>query len=229
MFESPDIAAKITRLSVAFVPMLLGIVCHEVAHGYAAYKLGDPTAKLQGRLTLNPIAHLDTMGSLLFIITALTGPFIIGWAKPVPVQPRYFSNPRKGMMLTSFAGPAVNFILALLFGGLYALLVSFLINGTLPLTSVSKFLLNAARIGILINITLGWFNLLPLPPLDGGHILGGLLPRALAEKYYTISRYGILILVILIASGLFRHIMGPLVDVSTDVIRMMFAIPPKLL
>lgn len=230
MFDfSPDIAKNITRVAVAFVPMLLGMVLHEVAHGYAAYKLGDPTAKLQGRLTLNPVAHLDVTGSLLFIVTALASPFIFGWAKPVPVQPRYFKNPRQGMMLISFAGPATNFALAVVFGGLYALLLNLLLSGSMELTSTTKFLLSAARMGIWINIILGWFNLLPLPSLDGGHILAGLLPVNLARKFYSLSRYGLIILVVLLASGMLRYVLGPLAGISLDIIGAIFSIPPRLL
>ena len=229
MLESFDIAKNISRIAVAFVPMLLGIVCHEVAHGYAACKLGDPTAKLQGRLTLNPVSHLEMTGSLLFVVTALFSPFILGWAKPVPVQPRYFRNQRQGMMLVSFAGPATNFLLAAAFGGLYALLISMVMNGTIKPSSTATFFLSMARIGIWVNVTLGWFNLMPLPPLDGGHILAGILPLEAARKFYALHRYGMVILVVLLASGLLRHVLGPLVETTVDAIGAVFAIPPRLL
>lgn len=227
---SGDISQNIVRLAVAFLPMLLGIVLHEVAHGFSAYKLGDPTAKLQGRLTLNPIRHLDLTGSLLFVLTALLSPFILGWAKPVPVQPRFFKNPRKGMMLISFAGPAANFLLAILLGGLYAALVhSILASGTRELSVVTRFLLNMARIGMWVNITLGWFNLMPIPGLDGGHILAGLLPEPLARKFYAFGRYGMIILIALLATGVLKYVLGPLVDASGLFIGGLFSIPPKLL
>lgn len=230
MFDiSPDIAKNITRVAVAFVPMLLGIVLHEVAHGFAAYKLGDPTAKLQGRLSLNPVKHLDVTGSLLFIITALFSPFILGWAKPVPVQPRYFKNPRKGMMLISFAGPGTNFLLALAFAGIYAALIHSLLGGGVELTSTVRFLLSATFMGIWVNVTLGWFNLLPIPSLDGGHILAGLLPLPLARKFYSLGKYGLIILVILLGTGLLRHVMAPLVINTISLIGTLFSIPPKLL
>lgn len=230
MFDiSPDIAKNITRVAVAFVPMLLGIVLHEVAHGFAAYKLGDPTAKLQGRLSLNPVKHLDVTGSLLFIITALFSPFILGWAKPVPVQPRYFKNPRKGMMLISFAGPGTNFLLALAFAGIYAALIHSLLGGGVELTSTVRFLLSATFMGIWVNVTLGWFNLLPIPSLDGGHILAGLLPLPLARKFYSLGKYGLIILVILLGTGLLRYVMAPLVINTISLIGTLFSIPPKLL
>ncbi|CAK7017222.1 MAG: hypothetical protein DELT_02287 [Desulfovibrio sp.] len=227
---SADIFDNISRLAVAFVPMLLGIVLHEIAHGFAAYKLGDPTAKLQGRLTLNPVRHLDVTGSLLFIITALLSPFIIGWAKPVQVQPRYFKNPRQGMMLISFAGPAANFALAFILGAIYALMVhSLLASPGGNISIVTQFLLNATFLGMWINITLGWFNLMPIPGLDGGHILAGLLPENIARKFYEYSKYGMIILIVLLATGALRFVMGPLVGGSVSAIGGLFSIPSRLL
>lgn len=220
---------NITRIAVALIPILLGMVLHELAHGYAAYRLGDPTAKLQGRLTLNPLKHLDVTGSLVFIITALTSPFVFGWAKPVAVQPRYFKNPRKGMMLISFAGPAANFLLAVVFAGAYSLLVSHALAGQGPLSVTMQFFLRMAFVGIWINLTLGWFNLLPIPSLDGGHILAGLLPEEYARKFYSLGRYALIIIILLIASGAFRYIMSPLVNTSVDFVGALFSIPPQLL
>jgi Zn-dependent protease len=227
---SNDIFQNITRLAAAFAPMLLGIVLHEVAHGFAAYKLGDPTAKLQGRLTLNPVRHLDMTGSLFFIITALLSPFIIGWAKPVQVQPRYCKNPRQGMMLISFAGPATNFLLAIVLGGIYAMLAHSIMAGERgEISVVTRFLLNTARIGMWVNVTLGWFNLMPIPGLDGGHILAGLLPARLAQKFYEYSRYGMIVLIVLLATGALRSVMGPIVAASVAIIGGFFSIPPQFL
>lgn len=121
-----DMSMQVRRLAVAFVPMLLGIVCHEVAHGWAAWRQGDPTARSLGRLTLNPAPHIDPMGGLMFVLTSLMGPFIIGWAKPVPVNPRWFANPRRGMMLVSLAGPGANVVLAVAFGLVLKLFVMLL-------------------------------------------------------------------------------------------------------
>lgn len=108
-----DLAVSIKRLSVAFVPLMLGIILHEVAHGWAALKRGDPTAAMLGRLTLNPVPHIDPMGLFVFVLTSLTGPFVFGWAKPVPINPRNFRNIVKDTMLVSFAGPATNFLLSI--------------------------------------------------------------------------------------------------------------------
>lgn len=218
-----------TRLAVAFVPMLLGMICHEVAHGYAAYKLGDPTAKASGRLTLNPLSHLEPVGSLMFVVTALFFPFVLGWAKPVPVQPRYFKNPRRGMMLISFAGPLTNFILAFLFALGYGFLLRGLLSGGIAGSASIEFLLKACSAGIYINILLGWFNLMPIPPLDGSHILGGLLPRDLAYKYYGIGRYGMVILVVLLASGLLWKILGPLVDFTAYNMALLANVPVRFI
>jgi Zn-dependent protease len=226
---SPDITENITRIAVTLVPILLGMVLHELAHGYAAHRLGDPTPNLQGRLTLNPVRHLDVTGSIVFIITALTSPFVFGWAKPVNVQPRYFKDPRKGMMLVSLAGPAANFALALAFGALYAVLTRQVLSGGMAISSTVQFLLSATFMGIWINLTLGWFNLLPIPALDGGHILAGLLPRHVAEKFYSCGKYALIIIILLMVSGAFRHIMRPLVGTSAEIIGSLFSIPPRLL
>ena len=212
-----DLSANVARLTTAIIPIMLGIICHEVAHGWAAWRLGDPTARALGRLTMDPRAHLEITGSLLFLITALTSKFIIGWARPVPVNPRYFANPRLGMMLVSFAGPLANFVLAFLFALAYAMLVKAVLAEALPVGSVATFIVKTCALGVNINVTLAWFNLLPIPPLDGGHIVAGLLPPQLARTYYSIGRYGLIIVIVLLGSGLFSNIMGPLVHTTVRV------------
>lgn len=201
------------KLAIGFVPMLLGIICHEVAHGYAAWRLGDPTAKYMGRLTLNPIPHIDPAGTLMFVITALAAPFMLGWAKPVPIDPRYFKNPRKGMMLTSFAGPLTNFVLAFAFALALRGLLSF-VPESMQHTATFEYFINMTLTGVWINIALAWFNLMPLPPLDGSHILSGILPLHLAVQYERIGRYGILIVLLLMATGLLGDILWPLLQWS---------------
>ena len=151
---------------------ILVIVLHELAHGYVAYKLGDTTAKDAGRLTLNPLAHADPIGTIFLpaILILIHSPVIFGWAKPVPVNPRNFSNPRKGMMLTALAGPAANFLIAVFFAFIFKM-------GIFPAQSFGwTFLLS----GIIISLILGIFNLIPIPPLDGSNILIAVLsPKAI--------------------------------------------------
>lgn len=216
----PDINSLIF-FGLAIVPALFGIICHEVAHGWAAYKMGDPTAKFLGRLTLNPIKHIDPMGLGVFAFTALFSPFVIGWAKPVPVQPRYFRYPRQGMMLVSLAGPMTNFFVALLCALVFKLTVNLAASGvgaqSLALWCVQK----SAQYGVMINCALAWFNLMPIPPLDGSHILEGLLPRPLAEAYASIARYGMFIVLILVATGFFGKILVPLLTYTADFIFML--------
>lgn len=212
-----DIYNALHIFGLVIVPALFGIICHEVAHGWVAYKQGDPTAKFMGRLTLNPIKHIDPVGLGVFLFTALFAPFAIGWAKPVPVQPRYFKRPREGMMLVSAAGPLTNFMLAVVF----ALIVKFCDNldiSGLASSSVLQFVKQSATFGIIINCALGWFNLLPVPPLDGSHILFGLLPGRLSKFYAPLERYGMLIVILLVATGAFKHVLGPLIQGSLNVI-----------
>ena len=210
MFDQ-SISESISRLAVAFVPVLLGIILHEVAHGWVALKRGDPTAWMLGRLTLNPVPHIDPMGMGMFAFTALFTPFVFGWAKPVPVNVRYFRNPRKDMLLVSASGPLTNITLALLFGLALKLLLTFAPHDFLLGSSVGKYLLEMFQIGIIANFSLAYVNLIPLPPLDGGHILEGLLPRQLANAFGGVRRYGFLILVVLLASGMLSSILTPLI------------------
>ncbi len=223
-----DLGQAITRMAILAVPLLLGIICHELAHGYVAYRLGDPTAKNAGRLNFNPIKHLDPMGSAVFILTAIMpGGFVIGWAKPVPIDPRYFKNPRSGIFKVSLAGPATNFILAFVFGlitkGLYMIFVS----AEADLSFLHP-LLAMAFAGIFINIILCVFNLLPVPPLDGSKILLSILPRDLAMKYLQVERYGMLILILLLATGVLGYIIQPVLALMLSLVTTVLGLPPEL-
>ena len=178
----------------SIIVLLISVMLHEIAHGYAAYKLGDPTAKYEGRLSLNPLKHLDPVGSLLFplftlILTGGRGP-IFGWAKPVPVNPYNFKDQKYGELKVAIAGPAMNFFVAIVFG----LIIRFF---TLP-----EFLLVAFSIIALYNIFWGIFNLLPIPPLDGSHILFSILPEHAWQIKQVFQQYGILILFLVIFFGL---------------------------
>ena len=214
MFGNVDLSAAINRLVVAFIPLALGIIVHEVAHGWVAGRKGDPTATREGRITLNPLAHVDPTGLLAFVLTSLTGPFVFGWAKPVPVDYRYLRNPLKDMVVIAAAGPVSNFCMAILFalafkGFLWAL----------PPTEWSgnvvwDFMLRMLPMGIGINCSLAWLNLMPIPPLDGSKIVAGFLPYRLLVPYMNISRYGFVILIVLLATGLLGEVLYPLINVT---------------
>lgn len=207
-----DLAVPIKRLTVAFVPLMLGIILHEVAHGWAALKRGDPTAAMLGRLTLNPVPHIDPMGLFIFVLTSLTGPFIFGWAKPVPINPRNFRDVVKDTMLVSFAGPAANFLLAIGFAVLLRLLLMFFPIGEWQGDTFWDFFFLMFQTGIGVNIALAWLNLMPIPPLDGSKILWGVLPGRIGYQYMQLERYGFILLILLLATGLLGRILYPLIS-----------------
>ncbi len=204
----PDIASMLRELAIFAIPLFMGITCHEVAHGYIAYLLGDPTAKNAGRLTLNPIKHLDPLGTIVLVVTRR-----IGWAKPVPINPAYFHNQRRDVLLVSAAGPAANFLLGLVFYFLYLVL-----NNILPMLSpmvqekVAAPLIYITTAGVLVNIILGIFNLIPVPPLDGSKILASLLPPEMANKYMQVERFGFLIILVLVFTGVLQKGLGSVVS-----------------
>ncbi|KXS43778.1 MULTISPECIES: site-2 protease family protein [unclassified Candidatus Frackibacter] len=185
---------QIARFILLIPLVLLSISLHEYAHGKMADLLGDPTPGMTGRLTLNPLAHLSLMGTLVLLITQR-----FGWAKPVQINPRYFSNSRQGMMFVGLAGPLANIFLAVIFAVLFK---NFAFN--LP-TVVAIFL----KLGVGINLGLAIFNLIPLPPLDGSKILKGLLPRKFDKILHEIEAYGPFILLFFVFTGLLGKIIGP--------------------
>lgn len=209
MFDQ-SISESIMNLTVAFIPVLLGIILHEVAHGWAALKCGDPTARMLGRLTLNPVPHIDPMGTGMFIFTAMFTPFVFGWAKPVPINPRYFRNLRRDLLIVTAAGPLTNFALAMAFAVCLRLLLM-LPAEVLAANAAGRFFFQMFQVGIIANFSLAWINLMPIPPLDGGHILECLLPRKLAWQFQRIERYGFLILFVLLASGVAGSVLLPLI------------------
>lgn len=209
-----DFASAMRLLAISFVPALLGIILHEIAHGWAAKLCGDPTAHLMGRLSLNPVSHIDPMGLAMFGITSIAGPFVFGWAKPVPVDPRYFQNPRRDMMLVSLAGPATNFLLAIAFGLLLWLLLYLMPFHLWHENVAYLFAAQSCQIGVVINFGLGWLNLVPVPPLDGSKILAYFLPAHLAWRYLTLGRYGFIILILLLFTGLLSKVLSPLISWS---------------
>ena len=187
----------ILNAAALIVPMVFAIVFHEVAHGLSAKWLGDPTAADQGRLSLNPIRHVDLIGTILVPgALALTGMPVFGWAKPVPVDPRRMRNPRLGMMLSAAAGPASNFVQALVGAVLLGLLIAAV--GPQAGGGVTEFVMKMLTYVLMINVFVGLFNLIPIPPFDGSHIVEGLLPDGLARLYAGLRRYGFLIVILLI-------------------------------
>ncbi len=184
------------------VVLIAAVIPHEVAHGYVAYKLGDPTARREHRLTLNPLYHIDLFGSLLFpLFLKLVGsPILLGWAKPVPFNPSYFKNPRTGIMLVGAAGPATNLLMGLIAGLFLRLPVVYP-----ELIGQGLFLF------CLLNVVLAVFNLIPIPPLDGSRILLGLLPERLAQSYLKLEPFGIAIVFMLFFFNGFDLVFRPIV------------------
>ena len=204
--------SSITSIIATLLAVLLAITFHETAHGFVAYKLGDPTAKNQGRFTLNPLAHLDPVGALMMFIAGF------GWAKPVPVYPFFFNGDRTNrMMLVSVAGPVTNLLLSFIAYFIYAAGGGFV---TVPFLNV--FLTQM----IVLNIYLAIFNLIPVPPLDGSKILAGFLPRAAAYKYLTtVEQYGFIILLVLIVFNITDMILVPIANFVLNLFSMiLFAI-----
>ena len=174
--------------------LLISLTIHELSHGYIAYRLGDITAKSEGRLTLNPFKHLDPVGTIMMIVAR------IGWAKPVPVNPGYFRNPKKGMMLVSVAGPLSNMVMA--FIGVFLFEITYALSGGNPESIVTYWLLRFLSLFFTVNIGLAIFNLLPVPPLDGSKILSGILPAKAYFQFMQYERYiGMIFLVIVLAFG----------------------------
>lgn len=225
-----DLASVVKDLLIAAIPILIAITFHEVAHGFAAYKCGDSTAKMMGRLTLNPIAHIDPVGTIivpLMLFIFSKGTFIFGTAKPVPVNFYNLRHPRRDSALVSAAGPATNVIIAFL--SIILLILIYKISTAFTFSSfvgqkiiipINKMLLYSVS----FNIFIAAFNLLPVPPLDGGRIVTSLLPAKHSYQFSKIEPYGILIVLILWFTGIARYIIIP-IQLFIELIIRLFLLP----
>ncbi|RII27829.1 MAG: site-2 protease family protein [Geobacter sp.] len=203
------------KLSIMLVPALMAITCHEVSHGYIADKFGDNTARSMGRLTLNPLKHLDIFGTLMVFIVG------IGWAKPVPVNFNNLRNPKRDMIWVAAAGPVTNFILAAL--SAFAMRgVAVFMEGVSDPSWMKMFLDPIALMlafSVYINLLLAIFNLIPVPPLDGGRVAVGLLPYRQAEAYSRIEPYGMIIIIVLVFfTNLFSYIISPVLSLGVHLL-----------
>lgn len=201
---------SLASLIVSIPIFILAVVIHEVAHGWVAYKLGDPTAKHLGRLTLNPISHVDPVGTVILpiLLIIMNSPVVFGWAKPVPINFLGLRNPKKDIIYVGLAGPLANVIFAFMLAALFRLFPAM----------HSPILTEIIFSSILINLILAAFNLIPIPPLDGSRILFGLLPPGLAVKYMTVEKYGFIILFILLWLGFIDWFVNPMVAILAKII-----------
>jgi Zn-dependent protease len=201
MFDS----ATLVRLLMATPPILFALTIHEFAHAWTAVRCGDATPELNGRLTLNPVAHLDPVGTLCIYVAMLSG-FGFGWAKPVPVNPFNFRHPRRDDILVSVAGVATNLATAVAVALLLRLALA---TGFTPASGSLRTLWSMAQLLCVLSVCLAFFNLIPLPPLDGSHVLRNLLPREAARSYERMAPFGSILLLILIISGGLGYVLGP--------------------
>jgi Zn-dependent protease len=201
-----DFSSIILNVATGAPGFLLAIVCHEAAHAYMAYRFGDNTAKMHGRLTLNPMAHIDIFGTVVFpLIGAMLGGVMFGWAKPVPIDVRSFKNIRKGVFWVSFAGPLTNIIL----GILSAFMLVFMVTKVPVDFFLFKPFVSMAKTSVYINFILAVFNLIPFPPLDGSKMVTSFLDYNAMRRYEGLARYSLVFFLILMFTNAFRYILAP--------------------
>lgn len=214
-----DFNNLIQTVLIYALPVLFAITVHEAAHGYVARYFGDNTAYMLGRVTLNPVKHIDPIGTILMplmLYFATSGTFLFGYAKPVPVNFSHLRHPKRDMIWVALAGPASNFIQAIVWAVLFAVLVGAGMN--------ERFFLEMCKAGVLVNLVMWAFNLFPLPPLDGGRILTGLLPPRQAYTFSRIEPYGFFIVLGLVLAGIVgKYWLRPLMDIGYDFIRLLLS------
>ncbi len=208
----------IRNFSIYFIPIMLGVIIHEVAHGWTAEKLGDPTARLMGRISLNPIVHVSLFGTIILpaFLLLMKSPILFGWAKPVPVDFNRLKYGRKGMAMVAISGPLSNFLIASVSAIIYHFLIMMgktnLVHSLPFMNKILLPLLLMSAASVSINIILMVLNLIPIPPLDGGRIVVGILPEKQARLFAEIERYGMLILVLLLFSNMLGKIINPVLS-----------------
>jgi len=212
-----DPSQLIQQVAIFALPVIFAITMHEAAHGYAARHFGDSTAYMLGRISLNPMRHIDPMGTILVpLVTYMLGGILFGWAKPVPVNFNNLRNPKKDMLWVAAAGPASNFAMALFWAFMIKLAV------LAPDNYFARPLAEMGFAGVKINVVLMVLNLLPLPPLDGGRIAVSLLPNPMSYRFAQIEPYGMFILVILLATNILGVILWPVIDLTLKILAALF-------
>ena len=209
----------IQNVAIYALPVIFAITLHEAAHGYVAKHFGDLTAYTQGRISLNPIRHIDPVGTILLpLLTLLLGGILFGWAKPVPVNFAALRRPKQDMLWVALAGPGANLFMALL----WALVIK--LGLSLPQNDLARPMILMGEAGIKINVILMVLNLLPLPPLDGGRIAASLLPHRIAHIFAKIEPYGFMILLFLLITGVLGAIIGPFIGITIQMIVLFFGL-----